>query len=396
MSLTRLAVAAVLLAAPARAQIDPTPRSLLQAGLNRPIDGRGPLAGYVYYYLNSPLRASRHMLRVAVAPVYVDSELGLRRALGPSSDLGIGLAGGGYNDSYAEMRAGRYLRGESFTGHGVKMSAAVYHDFACPGPAPLAGVLRGEARRSHYIKDKDTEPGFKLPPDQTEFGARAGLRWGGMEPLMLPKAAAEISVWYEGRFRTRAGPYGYAHDRIIEPHSHQFWSRVLAVYNLPRAQHRFIAQALGGTSRRADRFSAFRLGGVLPLAAEFPLSIPGYYYQEISAESFGILGGTYLLPISADRSTWVASLTGASAAVDYAPGVGQGTKSHTGVGAGINYTSESWQALAEYGYGINAARGHGNGSHTIGLRVQLDFRKTTAPMQLPRDVDRAIDKLLKK
>ena len=31
----------------------------------------------------------------------------------------------------------------------------------------------------------------------------------------------------------------------------------------------------------ADRFSTCRLGGLLPLASEFPLSLPGYYYQEI-------------------------------------------------------------------------------------------------------------------
>jgi hypothetical protein len=381
-------------AAPARAQTDPSDRRLLQTGFSRPLDGRGPLAGYIYLYYNHPNKEKTKTLRIALAPVYVDTELGFRKALGSSTDLGLGLAGGGYADSYAEMRGGRYLRGESFTGDGVKASAAAYHDFGKYGPAPLAGILRGELRYAEFRRDKATEPGFELPNAQTDFNTRAGLRWGGIEPLMLPKVAGEISVWYEGRLRTAPGAYGYQGDRRVEPHSHLFWSRALIVYNLPKAEHRFLAQVAGGTTRRADRFSAFRLGGVLPQASEFPLSIPGYYFQEISAQSFGLAGGSYLLPLCPDRNTWIASFTAATAIVDYIDGVGQGTKSHSGLGTGISYSSKAWQALLEYGYGINAARGHGNGAHTLGLRIQFDFRRTGAPLQIPRNVERGLDRML--
>lgn len=388
------ALLALLLALPARAQVDPEARRLLQAGFSRTFDGRGPMAGYFYYYHSQPYMNGTRSLRFALAPVYLDTEFGVKQGFGPSTDLGVGVAGGGYADSYAEFRGGRYLSGESFTGDGMKGSLSAYHGFGKVGPAPLAGILRGELRYAEYRRSNDTSAAFMLPDAQTDFAVRSGLRWGGIEPLMLPKLAGEISVWYEGRARTAPGAYGYAGDRRIEPHSHMFWSRALIVYNPPNARRRYMAQVAGGTSRRADRFSAFRLGGVLPMAAEFPLSIPGYYYQEVSAESFGLAGGSYIIPLCRDRRTWLATLTAATAVVDYVPGTGTGNKWHSGLGAGISYAAEAWQALLEYGYGINAARGHGNGSHSLGLRLQFDFKKTRSPLLVPRDVDRGFDDVL--
>lgn len=390
-----LAMAAT--AVPARAQADPEPRRLMQMGFSRPLEGRGPLSGYLYYYHNHPYRDKIRSLRLAVAPVYLDAEFGIKNGLGSATDLGVGLAGGGFADSHTEIRAGRFLRGESFTGDGVRASLSAYHDFGNIGPAPLAGVLRGEGRHAEYRRDAGTEPGFELPNAQTDFNFRGGFRWGGVEPLMMPRLAAELSVWYEGRVRTAPGQYGYARDRRVEPHSHLFWSRALIIYNPPSAKHRFLAQIAGGTSRRPDRFSAFRLGGVLPQASEFPLSIPGYYYQEVSAKNYGLAGGSYILPLSRDKTTWLASLTLATAIVDYAPGLEQGNKSHSGLGLALHFATSAWQALLEYGYGFNARRGHGNAAHSLGMRVQFDFRKAKSPLAVPpfieRGFDRALDRL---
>ena len=36
------------------AQIDPEHRELFQLGYNQPLEGRGPIAGYAYYYHNEP------------------------------------------------------------------------------------------------------------------------------------------------------------------------------------------------------------------------------------------------------------------------------------------------------------------------------------------------------
>src|ERR1039458_9237812 len=76
------------------AQVDPEPRKLFQLGFNQPLEGASPLAGYLFYYVNEPNFLHTNVtLRLALAPVYMDSELGFVGALGPGTDLGLGLAG---------------------------------------------------------------------------------------------------------------------------------------------------------------------------------------------------------------------------------------------------------------------------------------------------------------
>ena len=91
------------------AQIDPVQRDLIQLGYNAAVEGHSPLAGYAFYYHNQPdfLRTNL-TLRLALAPVYLDSELGFVHGLGPNTDFAIGLAGGGFADSYNEVDAGTY------------------------------------------------------------------------------------------------------------------------------------------------------------------------------------------------------------------------------------------------------------------------------------------------
>src|ERR1041384_54428 len=63
----------------ARAQIDPEKRQLVHIGYNQPIQGKGPLAVYGFYYRNQPnfLNQTNLTLRLAIAPLYLDSELGM-------------------------------------------------------------------------------------------------------------------------------------------------------------------------------------------------------------------------------------------------------------------------------------------------------------------------------
>jgi hypothetical protein len=111
-------------------------------------------------------------------------------------------------------------------------------------------------------------------------------------------------------------------------------------YTLPKSQQNFYVRLTAGTSVDADRFSAYRLGGYLPLVAEFPLSLPGYYFQEISARQFVLFNANYLLPL--DRSQrWNLDANVASAVVDYLPGEGQPGNWLTGVGGGILYRAPS-------------------------------------------------------
>ncbi|HAH04910.1 MAG TPA: hypothetical protein DCM05_00055 [Elusimicrobia bacterium] len=385
-------------ARPAAGQIDPERRQLLQMGFNQALDGRGPLAAYAYYYLNAPrFLAAKQTLRLVVAPGYADSELGFSKALGDKTDLGVGLSGGAFAESYTEIHQGRYSKEESFRGDGAMAALGLYHDFPACGPVPLAGILRAEGHFAKYKSDKTTDPAFVIPEAQSEVDLRAGLRLGGKEPVLRPNLAMEVSAWYEGRYRLEPMAYGFVADRRTESDSQLFWSRALLIYNKPNSDARFIAVLTGGTSIRADRFSAYRLGGDLPMAAEFPLSLPGYYYEEISAKHFTLLGGSYIVPLSHDKKTWTASATASTAWVDYAPGFEQRGRSHTGVGLGAAYLSpgRAWQVLAGYGYGINAARGHGNGGHTLGLLVQFDFQRADVPFFHPTLPNRGLNHLLR-
>ena len=76
----------------ALAQIDPVKRELVQAGYNQPLEGQAPVAAYAYYYHNEPdfLRTNR-TLRLALAPVYVDADLGFVHGLGPRTDFSAGF-----------------------------------------------------------------------------------------------------------------------------------------------------------------------------------------------------------------------------------------------------------------------------------------------------------------
>ena len=83
----------------------------------------------------------------------------------------------------------------------------------------------------------------------------------------------------------------------LNQQSHLFWAEAALAYTLPKSQQNFYVRLTAGTSVDADRFSAYRLGGFLPLVSEFPLSLPGYFYQEISARQFVLLNANYLLPL---------------------------------------------------------------------------------------------------
>ena len=367
---------ALLLAPAVSAQIDPVERDLIQFGYNQPVEGRAPLAGYIYYYRNQPEFLRTNLtLRLALAPTYLDSELGLSHALGADTDFGLGVAGGGFADSYNEMRGGKWIDGESFDGHGAELSASVYHLFNPGQLVPLNLVVRGAAHYSAYARN-ETAAGFQLPEDGTTFSVRTGLRWGGIEPTLFPALAMELSVWYEGQFRTAPGAYGFGGDRELESASHLFWASAAISYTLPGSQQNFFARLIAGTSMDADRFSAYRLGGFLPLVAEYPLSLPGYFFQELSAREFALINASYVLPI-APNQRWNLEFNAATASVDYLSGTEQAGNWVSGVGAGIIYRapSDRFKCIVAYAYGIDAFRSDGRGANSVSVLIQYDLEK---------------------
>ena len=365
----------MLASGPVFGQIDPERRQLVQLGYNQALVGRGPISGYAFYYRNDPdFMRTNITLRLAVAPVYLDSEVGFRHALGENTDLGVGVSGGGFAESYFEMRSGQYRRDESFTGHGGEVSASVYHLFDPSFRVPLTGVLRVAPHYSVYDRDDQTSPKFTLPEDHGSLRVRGGLRFGGEEPLLAPDVAMELSTWYEAQVRQHPGSYGFDDDREMNTVTHMYWARALFVYTLPKSKQAINVSLTAGGSIDGDRFSAYRLGGDLPLSSEFPLIMPGYYYQEISARQFVNFTGSYSVPLDSAKR-WRITGIGSVAGVQYTHGLEQAGHTHSGAGLGLEYRSVSgvWNVLAGYGYGFQAIRSDGRGGQSIGFLCQIDL-----------------------
>ena len=360
----------------AMGQIDPAKRQLLHMGYNASFKGHAPIAGYAFYYLNRPeFIQEDYTLRMAIAPVYFDSELGIAHALGPNTDLGFGLAGGGFADSYNEIRGGKYIPRESFDGHGGSAAVSLYHRFNPSQRIPLFGVLRGGAHYVTYSETDDTASRFDLPDDRTSANFRVGLRLGGKEPVLFPTLAMELSVWAESLNRGNSGNYGFKEDRDVHASAQLFYAHAYLAYTFERGDNLSVSMTTGD-SVDADRFSAYRLGGVLPLVAEFPLVIPGYFYQEISAKRFMLFNGRYAFALD-EKERWQLTAMAATAVVDYINGMEQPGRWHSGVGGGIAYQSVSgiWKAGLNYGYGIDAIRSGDRGAHLVSLVLQFDLEQ---------------------
>ena len=361
----------------ALAQIDPYPRNLVQLGYDQSLSGTGPQSLYAYYYYNDPeFQRTNIALRLAMAPVYIDGEIGFRHLLSPNTDAGIGINGGGYGENYYEVRQGHYFKDESFDGHGGGASLKLYHLINPAHPIPLNIVVQGGAHYSMYSATDRTDDQFQLPDDRVSTFARAGLRFAGNEPMLYSDLAMELSIWFERQWRIDHGPYGVAGNRRIQPATDLYWLYAGLSYAWTNTGNQFTFALTAGGSGDADRFSAWRLGGVLPLAAELPLTLPGYYYQELSARRFMHLSAAYVAPLSADHR-WQLRLGAASAHVDYLPGFEQPGRWHTGVGPSLSFTSRSevWRVIVRYGYGINALRDGREGVHSVGVLYQYNFER---------------------
>jgi hypothetical protein len=120
--------------------------------------------------------------------------------------------------------------------------------------------------------------------------------------------------------------------------------------------------------------------------AEFPLTLPGYYYREISASRFVLLGGQYGIPLDANKN-WALNFQATTAGVQYVTGLEQPGHWHSGVSGGIIYRSpkDAWQILVAYAYGIDAIRDNSRGAHSIGFLLQFDLDRAHRNLFDPAD-----------
>ena len=215
---------AVLMQAQVAGQLDPEKRRLIQLGYNQPLEGKSPIAAYGFYYYNRPEFMRTNMtLRLAVAPIYLDTELGFKGVFTPNTDVGLGVSGGGFADTYSEIIRGNFQESESFTGHGAEFGASIYHRLNPDWRVPAWVIGRLSVRHSFFDADSDTADNFEVPDDVNSFNFRTGLRVGGREPSLTSPLAMEFSIWYQGHYRAEAQRYGFSNDREINDHTHIFW-----------------------------------------------------------------------------------------------------------------------------------------------------------------------------
>ncbi len=357
------------------AQIDPEHRNLIEFGYDQPLEGQGPQGVYAYYYYNNPdFLRTNIVWRMAVAPAYLDGELGFKGIFSRYTDLGIGINGGVYGDNYYEVRQGNYIKGESFNGDGAGAAVSLYQ-LLNPGMLiPLNAVARGGMHYATYNNADQTSGSFFLPQDQVNLFTRAGLRLAGKEPILYPDLGLELSVWFERQWRLEDDTYGYDQDRRINPGVNLYWLYAGLNYAFTNTGQKISFALTTGGSTDADRFSAWRLGGVLPLISEFPLVLPGYYYEELTAKSFVHLYGAY--DIALDRAhRFNFRVEAASAHLDYLPGFEQSSRWQTGAGGALTFSpkKKNFQIVLRYGYGFNALRRGQEGAQSIGLLFQYDF-----------------------
>ena len=370
-------LAALAFTGGAHAQIDPVRRDLVEFGYDQTLEGHAPVGAYIFYYLSRPqFGDAEHALRLAVSPVYLDAEWASRDALGANTDLAIGVSGGGFASNYNEIRAGHWLRDQSFTGHDGGVDISAYHLFDPGARVPLYGILRGDFRYVAFERDSRNPPNFILPDNQPIATIRAGLRGGGIEPVLAPDVAGELSAWYETQVRFNAGTYGFDADRRVQRSVQRFWGRGILVYTLPQSRHRLALSIVGGASVHPDRLSAWRIGGVLPLDSEFPLVLPGYYEGEFSARNFVLAGADYAVPL--DRAEhWSIGVGGAVARIGFTPGL-EGTHAwNSGVSAALGYAPEAkaWKASLVYGHAFDAVRSGHRGADSVTLLMEFDLER---------------------
>ena len=367
----------LIVAHPAFCQIDPNHRNLLELGYDQPLVGHGPQGIYAYYYYNNPeICGTNIALRAALAPAYLDGEIGFKQLISPHTDLGIGIYGGAFSDNYYEVRQGEYLQDESFDGYGGGTALSLYQRVNPGMLIPLNIVARGGVRYTTYDKTDKTAATFVLPDNRVTSFFRGGLRIAGKEPILYPELGLEVSGWFERQWRSRHGLYGFAGDRDLSATTDLYWLYAGLNYALTNIGHQISVAATVGGSASADRFSAWRLGGVLPLSSEFPLVLPGYYYQELTAKRLLHLYASYLIPLD-QAHRFQFRVEAASACLDYLSGFGQQHKWQTGVGGGLTFTPKSriCRIVLRYGYGFNALRDGQEGAHSVGLLFQYDFER---------------------
>jgi hypothetical protein len=310
-------------------------------------------------------------LRVIFSGIYADAELSYFVAGNTNIAIGAGLGGGLYIDSITPYHDGNFLGSQQF--YGDMATARVFINDTIPNPTPLALNLRGTySVTGSFYRDTDTTSDFTLPNDFLTQTLMAEFRYGGIQPDLLTRRAAELYVAADANYRSGFEPFGP--DGALLP-AHTEYDRVYGslTAKFPVQQTTFCARVGGGMGEHVDELSSYKIGGNLLGFDTFAATVHGYYTREFFAEDFGI-ANLELRQQFTDQHAVTAHLYGDWAVLKPVPPEAPDWHNIFGVGAGLSFRA-FWDIdwLLSYGYGINALRDGHHGGQEIGLALQKKF-----------------------
>ena len=360
----------------AGAQPDPEGRLNLELGLEAAAKGNAPVSPYAFLLWTRPQYPAEHFYsRLVLAPTYLEGELVRDQVFGWTGHaVGFGLSGGLFPYGFDDFQEGRYLPRHSFTGSGGGFHLAYYPHVELADSLPLQGQLRLGATFVGYDKGADTASGFQLPQETPLYFGRVGVRLGGRPPELLPTVALGLSLWYEARYRQHADPYGLPGARdSLEHWTDRAWGRLDLIATVAET-HTLSLTATAGTTTRTDKLSTFRMGAALPFRTEFPLSLHGYFSDEIFADSFALVNAAYRVPLLPRSDRLQIQLSADVAQVDYRRG--RELPRSTLRGLGVDLTARLTSRLSVvlgFGYGLDAPRRGGFGGEQLGGELEWKF-----------------------
>ena len=123
------------------AQLDPEARPPA-VGFNQSLHDDGPTAAYAFYYWNMPnVPTTNTTLRLAIAPVYADAQLGFKGLLGENTDLAVGVFGGGFYNRLQKCGKGITTATKASMAMAVAPPSAS-SIFSIPGESSIERIVR--------------------------------------------------------------------------------------------------------------------------------------------------------------------------------------------------------------------------------------------------------------
>jgi len=343
---------------------------IVQTGF--PLKGEEQPSAYGYFWFNqNNFPWSNTVLRVAVAGIFDDIELSYFLPANTNIAIGVGGGSGWFIGSIAPYRDGDLVKDQEF--YGDTASGRVFINETIPNPSPLPLNLRGTYNvTGSFYRKTSTTSNFTIPDDFYTQTLIAEFRYGGVEPGLTARRAAELYVAADANYRSGFESFG-PNGALFPAHSE--YDRVYGslTAKFPVQQTTFYAHVGGGMGEHMDELSSFKIGGNMLGVEPFAATVHGYYTREFFAEDFGIANFELRQQLT-DEHTVTAHLYGDWAVLK--PVLPETPDWHNifGVGAGLSFHT-IWRMdwLISYGYGINAVRDGRRGGQEIGLALQKEF-----------------------